>query len=80
MRYRRVRTPIAGIVVGIAEGRIFIRQEPRTLPLLADVPGDIVDQYPHRGVAIRTTGALVRGIWGCGPGREGMLIMAAGDA
>jgi len=75
--YRRIRSPIAGIVVGIAEGRIFIRQEPQTLPLLAHVPGEIVDQYPHRGVAIRTTGALVRGIWGSGPGREGMLIMAA---
>jgi hypothetical protein len=78
IRYKRVRAPIAGIVVGIAEGRIFLRQEPQALQLRADVPGEIVDQYPHRGVAIRTTGALVRGIWGSGAGREGMLIMAAG--
>jgi hypothetical protein len=78
MPYKRVRTPTAGTVVGIAEGRIFLRQEPQMVPLLADVPGEIVDQYPHRGVAIRTTGALVRGIWGSGVGREGMLIMAAG--
>jgi len=74
--YKRVCTPVAGTVLGVAEGRIFLRQESQSLPLLADVPGEIIDQYPHRGVAIRTTGALVRAIWGSGAGREGMLIVA----
>jgi len=72
-----VRSPISGVVQGIVDGRLVIRQEPELLRLRAYLPGEIVEVYPHRGVAIRGTGVLVRGIWGCGEEAQGHLMMTA---
>jgi hypothetical protein len=78
-RQREVLAPFAGTVQAIIEGRLFYRQEPQELALCAYVPGEVVDHYPQRGVAIRATGAIIRGIWGWGTERKGILAaMVAG--
>lgn len=74
---RRVYAPCAGTIQGIEEGCVFIREEPRILSLTAYVPGEVVETYPHRGVAIQATGALIRGAWGSGGEHEGWLVVAA---
>jgi hypothetical protein len=76
---KQVRAPFAGVIKRIEEGYLFMRSDPQITPLRAYVPGEIVEHYPHRGVAVRATGAYVRGVWGCGPEAEGMLAtMVAG--
>jgi hypothetical protein len=74
-RSRVVKAPCAGTIQGITEGRLFLRQEPQITTLHAYMPGEVIEEYPHRGVAIRTAGALVRGIWGCGAESQGMLVV-----
>jgi len=71
---RQIKSPFEGVVKDISEGYIFIRQEPQAVSLRAYVPGRIVECYPHRGVAIRATGALIHGIWGSGGERQGVLV------
>ncbi|MGI5917771.1 MAG: hypothetical protein ACOX9A_15125 [Anaerolineae bacterium] len=68
-----VRAPFAGVIKRIEEGYLFLRSDPQTLLLRAYVPGEVVEHYPHRGVAVRAIGAHVRGVWGCGDERQGML-------
>lgn len=83
MRVGLVVAPCAGTVQGIADGRIFLRQEPQLLELRAYLSGKVTAEYPHRGVAIRTRGSLVRGIWGCGDESQGLLatlVREPGDA
>lgn len=74
---RVVRSPIAGMVQGIVDGRLVIRQQPEHLRLRAYLPGEIIEIYPHRGVAIRGVGSLIRGVWGCGEEGQGHLLMTA---
>ena len=75
---RQVQAPFSGIVQAISEGHIFLRQEPQVYRLRAYVPGEVVERYPHHGVAIRTPGAFVRGIWGSGPEQQGTLMVVVG--
>jgi hypothetical protein len=79
-RPKEVKAPCAGTVQGITEGRLFLRQEAQAATLRAYVPGEVIEEYPHRGVAIRTAGALVRGIWGCGAESQGVLIVMSEQA
>ena len=74
-RKSQVVANYAGLVQGVQDGMIILREEPQLLRLKAYVPGEVVERYPHRGVAIRTLGALIRGIWGSGEEREGLLIV-----
>ncbi|MBC7235795.1 MAG: hypothetical protein H5T69_08135 [Chloroflexi bacterium] len=72
---RRLRSPYAGTVAGIHEGRVFLRQEPRPLELRAYVPGEVIEVFPHRGVSIRAVGALIAGIWASGSDQQGFLLV-----
>jgi hypothetical protein len=76
---RVVKSPVAGVVQGVVDGRIVIRETPEMFRLRAYLPGEVVELYPHRGVAIRGAGALVRGIWGCGQEGQGPLMITASD-
>lgn len=77
---RQVQAPFNGVIQAITEGHIFIRREPQVYRLRAYVPGEVVERYPHHGVAIRTPGAFVRGIWGSGPEQQGVLMVMVGGA
>lgn len=74
---RVVPSPVAGTVQGLVDGRLLLRQEPEVLRLCAYLPGEVIELYPHRGVAIRGVGSLIRGIWGCGEEGQGNLMMTA---
>lgn len=76
----KIVAPCAGIVQGIADGCLFLRQDPRTLYLPAYLPGEVIESYPHRGVAIRAVGALLRGAWGAGPHGSGPLLIMVENA
>lgn len=70
-------SPWAGTVLGVCDGCLFLREEPQEMRLRAYLPGRVVEQYPERGVAIRASGALVRGIWGSGDEGYGVLAVRA---
>lgn len=74
IRKREVRAPFQGLVRGIHDGRVFLRQDAQTISLRAYVPGEIIERYPHRGVSVRAVGSLVRGIWGSGGERQGTIV------
>ena len=71
---RQVRAPFGGTVQGISEGIVFFRKEPQICRLRAYLPGEVCEQYPGRGVAVRTVGCLVRGVWGSGDEASGPLM------
>jgi hypothetical protein len=66
IRVKQLLSPVEGLVIGIRAGLLFVRQEPRQRDLTAYVPGEVLEVFPHRGVSIGTTGALVGGIWSSG--------------
>jgi hypothetical protein len=68
LRVKQFLSPVEGLVIGIRNGLLFVRQRPRQRDLTAYVPGEVLEVFPHRGVSIGTTGAFVGGIWGSGPG------------
>jgi hypothetical protein len=67
LRVKQLLSPVEGLVIGIRNGLLFVRQRPRQRDLTAYVPGEVLEVFPHRGVSIGTTGAFVGGIWGSGP-------------
>ena len=71
---RQVKAPFSGIVQGINNEYLFLRQHPRMLPMFAYIPGEVVEIYPHHGVAISVAGSVVRGAWGHGEERHGMIV------
>ena len=79
IRSRQVKAPFAGIVQGFHDGFLFLRQNPPTVSLRAYVPGEVIEEYPHRGVSIRAAGSLIRGIWGSGDERQGILVAMVGE-
>jgi hypothetical protein len=74
-----VTAPFDGTVQDVADGYIFLQEDPRPHALRAYIPGEVVETYPHRGVSVRTTGAYVRGVWGSGEESEGVLVVAVSD-
>jgi hypothetical protein len=76
---RQVLAPCEGTVQAIVDGYLFLRQTPEPYRLRAYLPGEVLETYPHRGVAIGAVGALVRGIWGCGGRRQGPLVVLTGN-
>ncbi len=77
--YRQVRAELLGDVVGIHDGSLFLRQVGEPGLLRAFVPGEVVKVHPGRGASIRTTGAYMRCIWGCGGEGWGRLSMMVDD-
>ncbi|OGO04399.1 MAG: hypothetical protein A2Y73_09100 [Chloroflexi bacterium RBG_13_56_8] len=80
MRTRVLKAPCTGTVQGVADGRIFFLEEPRTLQLRASVPGEVIEEHPQHGVTISTYGCLVRGVWGTGGENQGLLAIMVGQA
>jgi len=59
-------SPVAGSILSIVHGRILLETEPMAIELRAYLRGEVVKVIPNYGAVIRTTGALVRGVWGTG--------------
>lgn len=71
---RVVRSPRDGRVVVVGGGRVLLEVGEVNVELRAGLPGQVVNVIPERGVAIRTAGALIQGIWGNGRIDTGMLV------
>ena len=73
-RARRVfRSPVAGKVVVVGDGKVLLEQKSDWYQLKAGYSGTVVDVIPERGIAIETTGTPVQGVWGNGHVEFGML-------
>lgn len=70
---RRVESPIAGIVVGIDEARIIVKETPRVVEVPAGMQGYVVAVREGRGVIVETSGAILQGVWGNGRRAVGTL-------
>lgn len=63
---REVRAPAAGLVVAVGGGKIAIETGGRNFELVAGLPGVVTQVVGERGVVIRSSGAVVQGLWGNG--------------
>lgn len=70
---RSCRSTLDGIVTGSGGGRVLIEGYPREVELRANMYGTVSRIIGGRGVEIRTTGALVQGVWGNGEEGTGVL-------
>jgi len=75
MGWRTVTAPVAGRVAGVAAGRVFLEETPRTVELRANLPGQVVRVLPGQGAVIRAVVARVVGIWGAGGEGYGPLVL-----
>jgi hypothetical protein len=74
---RQVVAPWASTVLALIEGRLFLRRDAQIRQLRAYLPGEVMEEYPHQGVAIHAQGHVVRGIWGSGGEGQGILVVMA---
>jgi hypothetical protein len=58
-------------------GHMGIRKQPTPVEVNAYISGSIKEILPEEGVVVRTTGALVQGIFGVGPERVGRVMVAS---
>ena len=73
---RVVRTPVAGKIVLMTDGYIFIEKQQDPFPLLAGIPGEVKELVHEMGAVIETVGALIQGTWGNGKIDFGVLNIA----
>jgi len=74
---RVVRTPVAGRIVLITDGYVFIEEDQPPFELLAGIPGEVTELVHEMGAVIETVGALVQGAWGNGKIDFGVLRVGA---
>ncbi|MHC4914843.1 MAG: hypothetical protein ACYTGB_05070 [Planctomycetota bacterium] len=58
-------------------GHLGIRKAPTPVEVNAYVSGTVKDVIPEEGVVVRTTGAMVQGIFGVGPERTGRVMVVS---
>lgn len=73
------RSPVAGRIVDVADGRVMILEEAKPLELCAYLKGSIANIVPRYGVVVETTASLVQGIWGTGGETYGAVKVLAGS-
>ncbi len=73
------RSPVAGRIADVADGRVMILQEAKPLELRAYLKGSIANVVPRYGVVVETTASLVQGIWGTGGETYGAVKVLAGS-
>lgn len=71
-------SPTTGVVQQISEltGQVTIVEPPVPLEVRAYVPGKIEKVLPNEGVIVRTSGALIQGIFGLGGEIHGQIAFA----
>lgn len=74
-RGKRLFSPVRGVLVRVAEGRIILQEQPEVIDLEAGVRGFVVHVETGRSVTIEAPGALVQGVWGNGRRSISLLRM-----
>ena len=70
---KRCVSPVAGTIRAVVQGRILVEREPMAVELRAYVRGEVSRLISNYGVAVRTTGAVIRGAWGSGKDAYGVI-------
>jgi hypothetical protein len=70
---RTIKAPRAGRVMVAGGGQVLMEVGNTRIELRAGLPGLVTHIIPERGVIIRTTGALIQGIWGNGRIDNGLM-------
>jgi hypothetical protein len=76
---RSYRSPLAGTVANISNGRILIQSARSTLELTAHYRGTVINLMSGLGCIIEVKGALIQGIWGSNKAGFGVLRMMVDD-
>lgn len=71
---RHIRAPRAGRVVAIGGGQVLMEAGETKYELPAGIHGTVIEIVQKRGVVIRTSGALIQGVWGNGRIDTGLLV------
>jgi len=70
---RSIRAPRPGRVMVAGGGQVLMEVGDTRVELKAGLPGTVIQILPERGVVIRTTGALIQGLWGNGRIDNGLM-------
>ena len=70
---RSIRAPRAGRVMVAGGGQILMEVGDTKIELRAGLPGVVTQVLTDRGVVIRTSGALIQGVWGNGRIDSGLM-------
>ena len=70
---RSIRAPRPGRVMVSGGGQVLMEVGDTRVELKAGMPGTVIQILQERGVVIRTTGALIQGVWGNGRIDNGIM-------
>ncbi|MBK9925953.1 MAG: hypothetical protein IPP66_11770 [Anaerolineales bacterium] len=70
---RTVKAPRAGRVMVAGGGQVLMEVGDARIELKAGLSGTVIRVIPDRGALIRTTGALIQGVWGNGRVESGVM-------
>jgi len=76
---KALHSPVEGVVKGGAGGRVLIEANPRSIDLIAHIPGVVTRVIENYGVEIEAQGALIEGVWGAGGEALGVIHRASHD-
>ena len=71
---RTIKAPRPGRVMVAGGGQVLMEVGDTRIELRAGLPGMVTQVIPERGVVIRTSGALVQGVWGNGRIDNGLMV------
>ena len=71
---RTIKAPRPGRVMVAGSGQVLMEVGDARIELRAGLPGMVTQVIPERGVVIRTSGALVQGVWGNGRIDNGLMV------
>lgn len=71
---REAKSPEDGRVVALGGGKLVLETGGSSFELVAGIPGLVTEIIGERGVVIRSTGAVVQGLWGNGHLETGVMV------
>lgn len=77
----QVKSPINGKIENISKitGQVILREPPVPVEVIAYIEGEVTEILKSEGVAIKTSGSFIQGIFGIGGETIGTLEMAVND-